>query len=62
MFICFYMMTNFSRVLNFSPALSWFGVGFFSSEEAQLLSNFREEEYERTAIHDWNHFLININT
>lgn len=29
MFICLYMMTNFSQVLNFSPALSWFGVVFF---------------------------------
>lgn len=58
MFICFYTMANFSRVLNFSPVVVWYG--FLSSEEAPL-SNCREEEHERAAINDWNYFLININ-
>lgn len=47
MFICFYMMANFSRVLKL---FSRCGLVFFSLEKAQL-SNFREE-HERTAIND----------
>lgn len=50
MFIYFYMMTYFSHVLNLFPfkhGLVW----IFSSEEAELLSNFRKE-HEQSAIND----------